>query len=425
MLPKPPFRFGAVALGAFALCVAAASFAASDAETEGLPEELPYEVIDLKPDDLASFGMKNVAAPLASIFRGFGHYYGERKILIDTTPSGGMVDLFYVRSNFQKRFEQAETPVMVLLPSRVNAGPRDAMTIRAFREGFRQQQVSIKISSKVDRITLDLEPLPNRLDGLSHRYFAGRSTIGFLTKESLMFRLQEREDGVAVVLTETAMSPEAAASLERLRSPLVTQASGQQLGEDLVVQVSLSEAARNDAEFRSRQEYNAARDLHEFTLELVPKDGGARSVEAALAALASVGPADVTGCALDFDSAVREHLDAGALSRALSPQGSFIDRYIRAAMRRLGEVTPGGVVVFTDGSRYSPKVPIELEVSLSRAAQAQGLLSLLKKFVYGLEDASYRAETYRGLVAPELDPASFEVVLEQAEAVRASCVAAL
>jgi hypothetical protein len=313
---------------------------------------------------------------------------------------------------------------MVLLPSRVDAGPRDAMTIRAFREGFRQQQVSIKISSKVDHVTLDLEPLPNTLDGLSHRYFAGRSSIGFLTKESLTFRLQEREGGVAVILTETALGPEASASLARLQSPLVRDAYGQQLGEDLVVRVDLSEHARDASEFRSRQHYNAARDLHEFTLELVPNDGGKHAVENALAALARLVSADVTGCALDFDAAMREQLDAGALHRALSPQGAFTDRYIRAAMRRLGEVTPGGVVAFTDGSKYSPAVPIELEVSLNQAAQARGFLALLKKFVYDLEDERYRAETYRGLIAPELDASSFEVILEGAEAARAECMAA-
>jgi hypothetical protein len=98
---------------------------------------------------------------------------------------------------------------------------------------------------------------------------------------------------------------------------------------------------------------------------------------------------------------------------------------VRAAMRRLGEVTPGGAVAFTDGSKYSPEVPIELEVSLNQAAQAQGFLSLLKKFVYDLEEESYRAESYRSLIAPELDSASFDVVLEQAEAARARCMAPL
>jgi hypothetical protein len=407
----------------FGLTAAGQLNAASDEASEEYDEDEAYhEVIDMQPEDLASFGMKNVAAPIGSLFRGFGHYYGERKIEIDTTPTGGMVDLFYVRSNFQKRFEQAETPVTVILPSRVDAGPRDALTIRAFREGFRQQQVSVKVASKTDMVVIDLEPLPNTLDGLSHRYFAGRSTIGFLTKEQLTFRVQEREDGFSVILTETAMSPEATASLDGMRSPLVEEVYNQQLGEDLAVKVTLADGAKGEIEVRSRAQYNAARDLHEFVLELVPKDGGATAVQDALAALASITTADVTGCALTLDSAIRDQLDSGALNRALAPQGAFTDRYIRAAMRRLGEVTPNGVVKFTNGSKYSPSVPIELEVSLNQAAQAEGFLALLRKFVFDLESDEYRLETYRSLIAPELDSATFDIVIAKADAATSECL---
>jgi hypothetical protein len=336
-----------------------------------------------------------------------------------------VVDLFYVRSNFQKRFEQAETPVVVLLPSRVDAGPRDAITIRAFREGFRQKQVSVKVSSTIDHVTLDLDPLPNTLDSLSHRYFAGRSAISFLTKESLTFRVQEQQDGFSVILTETAMSPGATASLAHMKSPLLAEVFSQQLGEDLAVRVSLSKAANGSTEFRSRQHYNAARDLHEFTLELLPKDGGTAAIETALAALASISSGDVTGCALAFDASMRDQLDPGALNRALAPQGAFTDRYVRAAMRRLGDVTPGGAVEFANGSRYSPSVPIELEVSLMQAAEAKGFLSLLRKFVQDLETIDYRSETYRSLIAPELDSMSFEGALEVARSAESLCVAAL
>lgn len=388
------------------------------------PAESDPEVIDMQPEDLASFGMKNVAAPLGSLFRGFGHYYGTRKIEIDTTPSGGMVDLFYVRSNFQKRFEQAETPVQVILPARVDAGPRDALTIRAFREGFRQKQVSVRIDSTTDEVILDLEPLPNTLDGLSHRYFAGRSTVGFLTKESLSFRVQERDDGFSVILTETAMSPEATASLDLMRSPLIEEVYSEQLGEDLAVKVTLTEAAHGQTEVRSRQQYNAARDLHEFVLELVPKAGSGAGVDRAIAALASIREADVTGCALVFDARLRDELDSGSLNRALAPEGAFTDRYIRAAMRRLGEVVPGGVVKFTDGTKYSPTIPIELEVSLNQASRAEGFLALLRQFVFDLEVEQYQLETFRSLIAPELDSATFEVVMTKANAARDQCLAA-
>jgi hypothetical protein len=332
-----------------------------------------------------------------------------------------MVDLFYVRSNFQKRFEQAETPVTVIVPARVDAGPRDSITIRAFAEGFRQKTVTLKVTSSVDEVVIDLEPLPNTLDGLSHRYFAGRSTVGFLTREALSFRVQEASDGFSVILTETAMAPEARATLDDIRNPLIGEVFGQQLGEDLLVKVSMTETAVENTEVRSRQKYNAARDLHEFVIELVPNDGGRAAVQDALAALARITPADVTGCALAFDSSMRDQLDPGALSRALAPQGDFTDRYVRASMRRLGEVTPGDVVSFTGGSKYSPAVPIELEVSLNQAASAQGFLALLRSFVFDLEGDGYQVDTYRSLIAPEIDSSSFDVVLEKAQASEASC----
>jgi hypothetical protein len=219
------------------------------------------------------------------------------------------------------------------------------------------------------------------------------------------------------------MAPEARSALDDMRSPLVEEVFGQQLGEDLLVKVSLTESAMGNTEVRSRQQYNAARDLHEFVLELLPNDAG-NSVQNALAALASVRTADVTGCALSFDSAMRGELDPGALNRALSPQGGFTDRYVRAAMRRLGEVTPGGSVEFTDGSRFSPAVPIELEVSLNQAAGAVGFLSLLRTFVFGLEAEEYQVETYRSLIAPEMDSSSFDVAFDKSKSAEAACQSA-
>ena len=70
------------------------------------------EVIDMSPEDDKSWGMKNAITPIKSIFGGSKKYYEQRKLLVETTPANGLVDLFYVRSGFQKRFEQAETPVV-------------------------------------------------------------------------------------------------------------------------------------------------------------------------------------------------------------------------------------------------------------------------------------------------------------------------
>jgi len=413
------------------LCLAAASLSiclvsAPPSQGESPKSDVPtqVEVLDMSPDRRAAWSMRYLFAPLASVFRGADYMYEPRRIRVETTPPGGYLDLFYVRSGFQKRFEQAEAPLMVLLPSRVDAGPRDSITIRAFVEGHRQRSVTFKVRSNVDHVEIDLEPLPNSLEGISHRYFAGRSSVGFLTHESLVFRLQEADDGIAVILNETAMAPAARASLEEIRSPLIREGFGQQLGEDLMVKLVLSESAlRGAVEFRSRQSYHAARDLHEFSVDLTPRDGGAQVVAEALAALARIEPVDASGCALVYDETLRAGLEPGALARALAPKGSFTDPYLRAAMRRLGEVSVDGVVDFVDGGRYRPGTPMELEMALSQAAGAKGFLAVLRRFVAQVEVAEYQREAVRSLVAPELSPRLFDPIAEAAEIAERRCEA--
>jgi hypothetical protein len=389
-------------------------------------EDTEREVIDMQPEGKQSFGARNLAAPIGSLFRGTGYWYKEREIEIDTTPSGGVVDLFYVRANFQKRFEQGQAPLTVILPPRINTKDRDSLRIRAFREGYRQKSISIPADSTTSSVVIDLEPLPNVLDALSHRYFAGRSALTFLTKESLTFRLQEAPAGITVILTETASSAEAGAALAGVRSPLIEGAVAQQLGEDLVVNIDFSErAADGRSQIRSREGFEAGRGLHALTLDIVPSGGSGEAIAKAQAAIASLEPSDVTGCALSFDSSLRKELERGALSRALTPQGSFTDPYLRAAMRRLGELTPGdGSIELDGGERFQSSVPIELELVLSRAGEARGFLVLLWQLVGQLESEGYREETFRSLIAPELDPQSFRVILEKAEAGEKECRAA-
>ena len=408
-----------ICLGLIALVTATPS---TRLAANGEGDEFEPEVIDLTPDGAPNWGLRNVFAPVMSIFVGGpSYYYKPRRIEVDTTPSGGLVDLFYIRSNFQKRFEQAETPVIIMLPPRIEVGKRDVVTIRAFREGFRQKSVTLKATGREKQVVINLEPLPNTLETFAHRYFGGRSSLTFVTSESLTFRMQEASDGFSVILTETAKSSEAESAIDGTRSPLLSEIYAQQLGEDLLVKVGLSERALGEGiEPRTRQAYEAARELYTFTVDLTPVGGGA-AVNQALAALAAITPSDVTGCALIFDGTLRDQLNAGALARAMTPSGRFTDRYFRAAMRRLGEVSPGGVVDFTDGSSYRPAVAIELDVSLSLAAAARGYLALLRSFVGQMESAEYTDETLRGLVAPEVTPASFDVILASANEAEQEC----
>ncbi|MBW2294555.1 MAG: hypothetical protein JRG94_19930 [Deltaproteobacteria bacterium] len=321
--------------------------------------------------------------------------------------------------------------------------------VRAFQEGYRQQSVTIPMKSRKTELVINLEPLPNALKAVAHRYFAGRSTLVFLTVESPTFRVQEKTDGFGLILSETAQSAEAFASIGGLLSPMVASASSQQVGEDLVV--NLKFADEQEIELRSRLDHDVARGLYAFSLDLLPAAGVGDSIAAAQAALSrlesehvtgcnldfdrtlhslldsgALSPEHVTGCNLDFDRTLHSLLDSGALSRALTPKGDFTDPYLRAAMRRLGELSPDeGGVEFSGGIVYRPTVPIELEVALSQAAEARGFLALLWQFVSELEAPPHRRATFGSLVAPEMDPLSFGVIMDKAEESKRSCVASL
>ena len=381
------------------------------------------DVVDMSPETPPAWSLRYIGAPVIALFRGPGYVYAPRRVEIETTPADGFVDLFYVRSGFQKRFEQSESPVTVILPSRLETGPRDSFTVRAFADGYRPKSVTLPLSDGFDAVDIDLEPLPNRLEIVSYRYFDGRSSIDLLTPEALTFRVQEAEDGYAIILNETAISDAARSAVDGIRSSLIAESYSQQLGTDLVIKLVLVDpSARASVEVRSRQGYDAPRDLHEFSLDIMSSGSEATKVADALDALAGLSPGDITGCRLVLDDALRGELDPGALSRALRPRGAFTDRYLRAAMRRLGELSVDGTVDFVDGAQLRPASPIELEMAIGNAATAKGYLALLHAFVSRLEsDPVDRMLSLRTLLAPEMAMPDFDSVIELATKRERAC----
>jgi len=401
----------------WALLLPCAFSASAQQGATGGPEDV--EVVDLQTDP-AAWSLRNVLAPLTSLFVGGpGYWYSEREVLVDTTPSGGTVELFYVRNSFQKVYERAQSPVQVILPPRIEAYGRDTLRIRASAPGYHQRSLSMKVNAVEDAIAIDLDPLPNRLEAVAHRYFAGRASIVLMTEEATSPRLQKQGGGFTIVLEETALGDGVGTALEGISDGLISDVRAQQLGEDLVIRVELRADAVG-ADVRSRAGYDAARELHLFAVDLVAQSGG-RAVADALAALGRLERDDVTGCALVFDAKLRESLDEGSLSRSLAPRGGFTDRYVRAAMRRFGEIAPEGRVEFVDGSVYRPALPIELDAALSQAAGARGFLALLRSFAEELEGDEHAAEAFHSLVAPELDRATFERFRSEAAAAERSC----
>jgi hypothetical protein len=235
-------------------------------------------------------------------------------------------------------------------------------------------------------------------------------------------RVQDRDQGFHLILAETALDPAAERSLDGLHSPVVSGVEALQVGEDLLVQVALRDGERPDSlQVRSRQAHDAIRDVYRYAVDLIPADSGAAAVEDARVALARIGSADVTGCAERFDDALRGALDAETLSRALAPSGSFTDPFLRAAMKRLGEVSPGSVVTLVDGTKLDTRSQLELTAAMGQAAQAKGFLALLRRFVRELEPAEGADEGLRSLISPEASPAEFAKTLSQAEALESAC----
>lgn len=383
------------------------------------------EVVELIPNERSAWGATNLFAPITGFFLGGpGYWYSARRIEVDTTPPGAALDLFYVRGNFQKGYEQADAPATIVLPSRIEAGPRDSLTIRALLDGYKQTEVHVRVRSRETKLHIDLAPLSNALVAMAHGFFAGRTTLSFVTKEALTFRLQQASDGFTVVLTSTGKSPGAEGTLEGVRSSVLKNVKAQQLGEDLVVRVSLTDAARaRKVETRSRQSFDAVRGLYTFALDLVAPEDGSTPVQRAQAALRNIQPGAVSGCAREFDAALHEQLEPSALTRALAPSGAFTDPYLRAALKRLGELSPGGELTLVDGTRFRAAIPIELSAAASQAGEVRGYLALLRAFVEELEAPSDRRESLRGLIAPELGVAKFDTAMDAAELREQRCFA--
>jgi hypothetical protein len=209
--------------------------------------------------------------------------------------------------------------------------------------------------------------------------------------------------------------------MREISSDNIKSLRAEQLGEDLVVRVQLHDTALNRLDLRSTQGYDAIRELHQFTVELVPIEGNAAVLARSGDALNRVQRSDVFGCALDFDRSLRSQLDPEALSRALAPSSSFLDRHLRSALQRLGELSPDGLISLTDGSKFRPSITLDLAAASAQSAEAIGFLSLLRAFIAELESPEHRRDALRGVIAPELDSERFATIIEVAEAPERRC----
>jgi hypothetical protein len=326
-----------------------------------------------------------------------------------------------VRENIQQRFERAQSPILLRLPTRIEASPRDSISIRAILDGYLHQEVNLEVRSRETQLTIELAPLPNRLEAMTHTYLSRRGSLKFLTSEKVKFRVQEMSDGFSIALTGTGHSEGDFETMRGISSDNIKFLRAEQLGEDLVVRVQLHDTALNRLDLRSTQGYDAIRELHQFTVELVPIEGNAAVLARSGDALIRVQRSDVFGCALDFDRSLRSQLDSEALSRALAPSSSFLDRHLRSALQRLGELSPDGLISLTDGSKFRPSITLDLAAASAQSAEAIGFLSLLSAFIAELESPEHRRNALRGVIAPELNSERFAAIIEVAEAPERRC----
>jgi len=380
------------------------------------------EVVELIPAQRAGWTIGRLFAPITGLFMGGPSYwYGERTLEIDTDPPGASLDLFYVRENIQQRFERAESPALLELPTRIDAGRRDSILVRAVLDGYLHQEATIDVRSREKQRTIALEPLPNQLETMTHTFLSRRESLKFLTSEAAQFRVHEMSDGFSIVLTQTGHSQSAAESMRGISSDNIKLLRAEQLGEDLVVRVQLHDADPGGLDLRSTRDYDAVRELHHFTVELVRKAGNAAVLARSEDALNRIQREDVFGCALDFDRSMRSQLDPAALSRALVSASGFLDPHLRLALQHLGELSPDGLITLVDGSKFYASVPLDLAAARIQSAEVIGFLSLLRAFIAELEPPEHRRGALRGAIAPELDREHFDASVEIAEDLERSC----
>jgi hypothetical protein len=375
-------------------------------------EPAPAEV-DLVPAEPAPLGVGSLFVGITSLLGGWRYWHGDRYVLISTVPADAEVGLYYIRFNFQKRFERARTPVRVRLPKRANTTGRDVFFVRVVANGFTTEERSYPARKVSGELLIQLAPLPNDLVFFGHTYLAGRTTLLLHTSEEPQFRVSQSRasPGFVLALAKTADK------LERRPEVSAGQVQGvdvAQLGEDILISIATRDT---EVEVRSKQSYNPIREEYILLLDIMSR--GARvpapaDVRRALDRLA-YAPAD--RCNRSAEAALRDGLDPVAVAKAFRPTGSIADVYRREAMLHLGRLDRGTVHTLV-GEDLRTGNPIELQLALQTPVTVEGYLGLLEVFALSQDEPS---SVLRSLLAPEMSPEDFRPIAAAAEAARKAC----
>jgi hypothetical protein len=368
----------------------------------------------MKPDSMAQWA--NLLPALARPW----HYFPQRSIRIETNPPGALLDLAYLRHGVRLMFEQVRAPLEVELPSRFVAHRDDALSVQVSIPGYQPARVTAPLHGDTEELQIDLERIRNSVEIVGYRHFPGRSSLTLLTLAELDVRVSSTGQEYYLVLPDTALGEAAGRVLDDLRSPQIERVTAIQLGPDLLLQLGLGQAARDEMPtLRVFTGFEIARQLHRTVLALSRRE--VHTTRRALDGLARLRPEAVSGCALRFDAALRVGLEPTHLARALTPSADFFDPILRAALRRLAELSSDGRLRLGDGTRLHPDLALEFEAALGQAHRVEGLLALLRALAEQMAPAEGGTGILQGLVAPELDRSSFEERVAAAELAEGEC----
>jgi len=376
-------------------------------------QESEPERIDLRPDEKAGWSPRNVGAGLSTVFTGPAYWYSDKETLIQTVPAEAHLALYYIRSNFQKRFERGVAPVIVVTPPRIYATDKDVVAVRVASDGFLSKEVKFRVFEAPEEVLVQLDPLPNNLVFLGQTHLAGRTTMVLRTTEEPDMRVTKPRsgEGFMVALTQTANKLESTPSGS---SGLVKNLAVQQLGEDLVLQVKTREP---DLEVRSRSSYDPIRKEHLYVFDVMRKGARPPSSMQVRREIEEVRYSVGSRCNELFASVLRDRLEPQMIARAFRPSGGIAESYQREAMLRLGRFD-GGSVETLSGESYRTGSPIELALAIQSASTVRDYLGLLGAMARTHPEP---AEFLRALLAPDLTAADFAPIYKEAVAARAGC----
>ena len=360
-----------------------------------------------------SWGIRNVGAGFTALLGRYNYWYADRFVTIETVPAESQLQLYYLRSNFQKLFLRVEAPVRAELPARIQTTDKDHVIVRASANGFKTKEATYPSGEMPEKIVLTLSALPNSLSFLGLSAIGGRTSLTLHTSKKADFRVLKSKSfpGFTLSLSETSDTRQAKSAIS---GGLVELAELSQLGEDLVLRI---ETDRDDFEVRSKHRFDPIGDEYVYTFDLNREGVRLPGYEQVRAQFAQVRYSPTNRCNVRFEAALRERLEPAEVSRALRPSGTIADLYRREAMKRLGRIDKGTVRTLS-GEKLRTGSPIELEMALQAGADVKGYLGLLGAFSRQQPDP---ALVLRSLVAPDRSADEFAPIYADANEAFATC----